>query len=122
MVYKFTYLNIVDNSGASSAVCICVLHKYKLQAFVGDELIVSIRSIIATKHVICGNVKLALLIRQKKSINRSNGMRISFKRNAIVLLQSKSKNLIGSRIKGPVTHELRKKKYLRVVCLAASII
>lgn len=122
MVCKFTYLNVVDNSGATGAICICVLHKYKLQAFVGDEIVVSIRSIISTKHVICGDIKLALLIRQKIPICRSSGVRIFFKRSAIVLLQSKSKNLIGSRIKGPVTHELRKKKYLRVVCLAASIV
>lgn len=122
MVHKLTRLNIVDNSGARSALCIGILHKRLIQASIGDELVVSIRTIVSNKHIVRGEIQLALLIRQKKWICRSTGIQVSFKRNAIVLIQPKDKSLIGSRIKGPVTQELRKKRYLRVVCLSTSII
>lgn len=122
MVGRLTRLNIVDNSGARSAVCICVLGKRYVQALVGDELIVSVHSIVANKRVAKGAVCTALLIRQRKSIRRRLGINISFRKNAAVLIHPKDKSLLGSRIKGPVTQELRKKRYLRIICLASSVV
>lgn len=122
MIGRLSRLNIVDNSGARSARCICTLGKSSKLAAVGDELIVSIRSSIASKRVAKGAVCLAVLIRQKRLIHRCSGISLNFRHNAIVLIDSKDNTLLGSRIKGPVTQELRIKHYLRIVCLASNVI
>jgi large subunit ribosomal protein L14 len=122
MISKLTRLNIVDNSGARSANCICILGKRRKLATVGDELVVSIRSSIVSKRVAKGTVCGAVLIRQKRLINRHSGVGLHFRHNAIVLIDFKDKMLFGSRIRGPVTQELRIKNYLRIICLAPNVI
>lgn len=122
MISKLTLLDVTDNSGARSALCICILRVRRRLAVVGDELIVSIRGALVSKRIAKGDVKLALLVRQKRWFRRDNGLRISFKRNAIVILSLKDRTLFGNRVKGPVTQELRKKHHLRVVCLAPSVV
>lgn len=122
MIHRLSCLNIVDNSGARSANCICILGKASSSAIVGDELVVSIRSAVASKRVVKGSVCIALLIRQRRLIHRYSGVSLSFRRNAAVLIHPKDKSLVGSRIRGPVTQELRAKHYLRIVCLASNVI
>jgi len=122
MVVRTTILPVVDNSGARSAVCICILRTRNRAAMVGDALIVSIRSTASSKKISKGDVRLALLIRQRNPVVRHTGLQISFKQNAIVLLNKKDRTLFGNRIRGPVMQELRQKHYLRVLCVASSVV
>lgn len=122
MISRLTRLNVVDNSGARSANCICILGKSRGLAVVGDDLVVSIRSSIASKRVAKGTVCGAILIRQKRWIHRRLGVSLRFRHNAVVLINFKDQMLFGSRIKGPVTQELRTKHYLRIICLASNVI
>jgi large subunit ribosomal protein L14 len=52
---------------------------------------------------------------------RSDGSEIQFDDNAIVLVNNKGE-LIGTRVFGPVPHELRKKKHLKILALAEHIV
>lgn len=122
MIGRTTCLNVVDNSGARSASCICILNARNRHAVVGDQLVASIRSVVENKRVSKGEVCIAVLVRQKKLIRRRFGVNIFFRHNAAVLINLKDKTLFGSRIKGPVTQELRKKHYLRIVCLASNVV
>lgn len=122
MISRLTRLNVVDNSGARSANCICILGKSRGLAIIGDELVVSIRSSMVSKRVAKGTVCGAILIRQKKLIHRCSGIGLHFRHNAVVLINFKDRMLFGSRIKGPVTQELRTKHYLRIICLASNVV
>lgn len=122
MVVRTTVLPVVDNSGARTALCIGILRVSNRAAVVGDELIVSVRNVVSNKKIMKGDVRLALLVRQKGFVNRYNGLQVSFKSGAVVILNRKDHTLFGNRIKGPVMQELRYKHYLRILCLAPSVI
>lgn len=123
MIQSGSILAVVDNSGASTALCIKVLNNSTKLATIGNELVVSIRSLFNKRSRLhCGEIQSALLIRKKGWLMRIDGTGIKFRLSAIVLIQSKTKTLLASRIKGPVTRELRKKKYLRIICIASIIV
>lgn len=123
MIQSGSILSVVDNSGASTALCIKVLNNSIKLATIGDELVVSIRSLFNKRSRLhCGEIYSALLIRKKGWLMRIDGTGIQFRLSAIILIQPKTKTLLASRIKGPVTRELRKKKYLRIICIASIIV
>lgn len=124
MIQTGAVLNVADNSGVYTVLCIQILKRKKTMSQIGDELVVSVRSIMINKRVRlhCGEVLHALLIRKKGWLLRNDGTHLKFRTNAVVLIQSKTKTLLAARIKGPVTRELRKKKFLRIICMASTII
>lgn len=113
-------LKITDNSGGMIAQCIKILRKRHL-ASVGDFIIISIKNARSHKKVRKGLIYKAVIVRQSRNINRSNGVSLKFSNNSIVLLNNKN-NPIGTRVKGPVAQELRKKKLLKVISLAPLVI
>ena len=56
-----------------------------------------------------------------RSIRRPDGSAIRFDRNAAVLI-TKEGEPIGTRIFGPVTRELRAKRYMKIVSLAPEVL
>ena len=61
MIYKQTYLNIIDNSGAKKAKCIQVLGKFKW-AKVGDLILVVLRKFYnLKKKVKKGSIYLGVI-------------------------------------------------------------
>jgi large subunit ribosomal protein L14 len=54
-------------------------------------------------------------------VRRSDGSLIRFDGNAAVMLNAKHEP-IGTRIFGPVTRELRGKKFMKIVSLAPEVI
>lgn len=120
MINVQTKLRITDNSGGMVAQCIKILRKRHL-ASVGDFIIVTIKNARAHKKVKKGVIYKAVIVRQARNINRPNGVFLKFTNNSIVLLNNKN-NPIGTRVKGPVSQELRKKKLLKVISLAPLVI
>ena len=47
----------------------------------------------------------AVIIRQKKSYRRANGLRVKFESNAVVMLKNEEGEPKGTMIKGPVAKE-----------------
>ena len=60
-------------------------------------------------------------IRTAKEIRRNDGSAIRFDKNAAVLI-NKQQEPIGTRIFGPVTRELRAKKFMKIVSLAPEVL
>jgi large subunit ribosomal protein L14 len=121
MILVESQLIVADNSGATGACCIRVLGKKNQVGTVGDTLIVSIKTAKSKKKVKKGEVRHAILIRQRKRIHRPDGIYLQFQNNAVVLV-SKQKNPIGTRIKGPVVQELRRHKYMKLISMASGIL
>ena len=115
-------LEVADNSGARRVQCIKVLGGSKRKyAYVGDVIVVSIKEAIPRGRVKKGDVVQAVVVRTAKEIRRNDGTAIRFDSNAAVLI-NKQGEPIGTRIFGPVTRELRAKKYMKIISLAPEVL
>jgi len=122
MIQVETNLAVADNSGAKRVQCIKVLGGSKRRyASVGDIIVVSIKEAIPRARVKKGDVVQAVVVRTAKDINREDGTTIRFDTNAAVLI-NKQGEPIGTRIFGPVTRELRAKKYMKIISLAPEVL
>ena len=63
----------------------------------------------------------AVVVRTSKDINRKDGTTIRFDSNAAVLI-NKQGEPVGTRIFGPVTRELRGKKFMKIISLAPEVL
>ena len=122
MIINETNLEVADNSGARRVQCIKVLGGSKRKfASVGDIIIVSIKEAIPKGKVSKGDVHQAVIVRTAKEIRRNDGSAIRFDKNAAVLI-NKQLEPIGTRIFGPVTRELRAKKFMKIISLAPEVL
>ena len=60
-------------------------------------------------------------MRTRKGVRRNDGSLIRFDGNAAVILDSRLEP-IGTRIFGPVTRELRTKKFMKIISLAPEVL
>jgi large subunit ribosomal protein L14 len=122
MIQQQTILDIADNSGAKSVMCIKVLggtrRKY---ASIGDVIVVSIKEAIPNAKVKKGEVAKAVIVRTAREISRPDGSYIKFDGNSAVLI-NKDLEPIGTRIFGPVARELRAKKFMKIISLAPEVL
>ena len=126
MIQNGTYLNVIDNSGAKQVYCIKVLTGYrKRYAFMGDTVIVSVKSLRVkrrlTSKIKKGDVLKALVIRTKMPLVLSSSERLGFFENSVILL-SKQNKLLGTRIFGSIPKFFRYTKFLRILSLSSGFI
>lgn len=122
MIQAETNLDVADNSGARKVQCIKVLGGSKRKyASVGDVIVVSVKDAIPRGRVKKGDVMQAVVVRTAKDIRRTDGTTIRFDNNAAVLI-NKQGEPIGTRIFGPVTRELRAKRYMKIISLAPEVL
>jgi len=122
MIQMQTNLDVADNSGAKRVMCIKVLGGSKRRyAAIGDVIVVSVKDAIPRGRVKKGDVHRAVIVRTAKELRRQDGTAIRFDHNAAVLI-NKQGEPIGTRIFGPVTRELRGKKFMKIVSLAPEVL
>lgn len=122
MIQMESVLDVADNSGAKSVLCIKVIGGSKRKsAGIGDIIVVSIREAIPRGKVKRGDIHKAVIVRQRFALHRKDGSTIRFDRNAAVLV-NKDKEPIGTRIFGPVTRELRTLGFMKIISLAEEVV
>ena len=122
MIQMQSNLEVADNSGARRVQCIKVLGGSKRKvAGVGDVIVVSVKEAIPRGRVKKGEVLKAVIVRTAKEIRRVDGSVIRFDKNAAVLINNQNEP-IGTRIFGPVTRELRAKRFMKIVSLAPEVL
>ena len=122
MIQKQSNLFVADNSGAKKIQCIKVLGGSKRRfASIGDIIVVSIKDAIPRAKVKKGEVFKAVIVRTSKEFTRNDGTTIRFDKNAAVLLD-KQEEPVATRIFGPVTRELRTKKFMKIISLAPEVL
>ena len=122
MIQQESSLRVADNSGARRVRCIRVLGGAgRKDASVGDIIVVSVAEAIPNTRVKKGEVRRAVIVRTKKNIGRRDGSYIRFDENAAVLIDA-NKEVIGTRIFGPVARELRARGYMKIVSLAPEVL
>ena len=126
MIQQQTLLKVADNSGAKTAKCIKVLGGFKRKfAHLGEIILVSIFQLRnkskTTSKVQKGNIYKALIIRTKTKTRQKDGSLIFFKNNCITLI-NKQGNPIATRVIGPVSKSLKKKKFMKFTSISAGFI
>lgn len=122
---------MIDNSGALLIECVNVLKAKSTQGVgtIGDEIVCVVKRArpipnnAPTSNIIKvrrGEVHRALIVRTKKEYMRPDGRYIRFDDNAAVLL-NKKKELLGTRINGVVSADLRLKGWGKIVSLAPKV-
>ena len=122
VIQEFTKLEVTDNTGAKTAMCIKVLGGSRRRyARLGDTIVVSIKNTVPGAPVKKGEVAKAVIVRTKKEQRRRDGSYIRFDDNACVLIDDKSEPK-GNRIFGPVGRELREKQFMKIISLASEVV
>ena len=122
MIQMQSRLEVADNTGARSVMCIKVLGGSKRRyASIGDIIKVSIKDAAPRGRVKKGEVYDAVVVRTAKGVRRSDGSLVKFDSNAAVLLNPKLEP-IGTRIFGPVTRELRNRGQMKIISLAPEVL
>ena len=122
MIQMQSQLDVADNSGARRVQCIKVLGgSTRKTADVGDVIVVSVKEAIPRGRVKKGDVHRAVIVRTAYDIRRQDGTVIRFDRNAAVLINPQGEP-IGTRIFGPVTRELRAKRFMKIISLAPEVL
>ena len=121
MIQSESRLNVADNSGGKTVLCINVLGGTKKRyASLGDKIVVTVKSAIPGSEIKKGTVSRAVVVRTKKEVRRADGSYIRFDDNACVLLNTTGE-IRGTRIFGPVARELRE-NFMKIVSLAPEVL
>ena len=122
MIQMQSRLDVADNTGARSVMCIKVLGGSKRRyANIGDVIKVTVKEAAPRGRVKKGEVYNAVVVRTAHGVRRADGSTVTFDGNAAVLLNSKLEP-IGTRIFGPVTRELRTEQFMKIMSLAPAVI
>jgi large subunit ribosomal protein L14 len=122
MIQAESNLDVADNSGARRVQCIRVLGGSRRRwASIGDVIVVAVKEAIPRGRVKKGDVHRAVIVRTAKEIHRQDGSAIRFDRNAAVLINPQGEP-IGTRIFGPVTRELRARRFMKIISLAPEVL
>jgi len=111
MICRGTYLNISDNSGAKIVKCIGCNDGIK----VGDIITVTIKKTQKGK-LNSKSVQKAVVVTTTKKLKRKDGSQYRFDTNTCVCVDSKL-SLIGNRVMGATTYELRMYKLIKILSL-----
>ncbi len=128
MIQQETIIDIADNTGAKTALCVKVLGgstakgKFtRRTASVGDVIKVAIKKSLPTTSLNRKKVYRCVIIRSAYPVRRKDGSYVRFDRNAGVLIDDNN-NPLGTRIFGAVARELRDKQFMKIVSLASEVV
>jgi len=128
MIQQETILEIADNSGAKTALCVKVLggstgrgQQTRRTASIGDVIVVAIKKALPTLSLDDKKVHKCVIIRTKSPTRRADGSYVRFDSNAGVLIDGDG-NPIGTRIFGAVARELREKNFMKIISLASEVV
>ena len=118
MIQPQTRLKVADNTGAKEIMCIRVLGGSRIRwGTVGDVIIATVKDANPGGNARKGEVVRAVIVRTAKEYRRPDGSHIRFDDNAAVLIRPDG-NPRGTRILGPIAHELHDKAFMKIVSLA----
>ncbi len=120
MIPEGSVLSVADNSGAKSLKVIGIPGSNRKAVTLGDVITAAVSGASSVGNVKDHSVVRAVVVRVRKEVRRKDGTYIRFDDNAAVVID-KDKNMIGTRIFGPVARELREKGFLKIISLAPEV-
>jgi len=122
VIQEQTRLDVADNTGAKEVMCFKVLGGTRRRyASVGDVVVGSVKKAAPGSEVPAGTIVRGVVVRTKSRVRRADGSYVRFDRNALVIVDQDG-NPRGTRIFGAVARELRQRKFMKIVSLAAEVV
>lgn len=122
MIQMQTRLDVADNTGAKSAMCIKVLGGSRRRyGRIGDIIVATIKKAMPGGTVKEGEIVRGVIVRTARPVRRDDGSYVRFDRNAMVIIDADG-NPRGTRIFGAVARELRQKRFTRIISLATEVV
>lgn len=122
MIQVESRMKVADNSGARELLVIRVLGgTNKRYAGIGDVVVCTVKNATPGGVVKKSEIVRAVVVRTKKGVRRDDGSYIKFDDNAAVIIKE-DKSPVGTRIFGPVTRELRRGNFMRIISLAPEVL
>ena len=122
MIQAQSRLDVADNTGAKVAMCIKVLGSSRRRyARIGDTIVATVKKAIPHAAVKQGDIVRGVIVRTRFNQRRNDGSYVRFDRNAMVIIDNDG-NPKGTRIFGAVARELRQKRFMKIVSLAAEVV
>ncbi|GJS13790.1 50S ribosomal protein HLP, mitochondrial-like protein [Tanacetum coccineum] len=103
--------------GAKRVMCIQAL-KGKKGARLRDTIVASVKEAQPGGKVKKGQVVYGVVVRAAMQKGRCDGSEVKFDDNAVILVNKQGE---PTRVFGPVPHELRKKKHVKILSLTQHI-
>jgi large subunit ribosomal protein L14 len=123
VIQQESRVRVADNTGAREVLCIRVLGgSGRRYARIGDIIVGSVKEALPGAPVKKGDIVRAVVVRTAKEKRRSDGSYIKFDDNAVVLIETNTRNPRGTRIFGPVARELREKRFMKIISLAPEVL
>ena len=120
MIPLYTSITVADNSGAKSLRIIGIPGSNKKFALVGDIVSAIVRGASSVGNVKDHQVVRVVIVRAKKEFRRKDGTYLRFDDNAGVVVD-KDKNMIGTRVFGPIAREIRERGFNKIISLAPEV-
>ena len=122
MIMMGTLLNVACNSDADVVKCFGVNgNTGDMVANVGDVIIVSVRKVKPNSKMKKGDKCYGVIVRTKSNIFRKDGSSISFSDNAVVLIDKKTNEPLGTRVFGAIAREV-KENFPKIASLAVEVL
>src|SRR5262249_18526192 len=122
MVQMRSILNVADNSGARKiAVINPIGGSTGRYASIGDIITASVKEATPEGGVKRGQVGRAVMVGTRRERRGKDGSYIRFDRNAAVLINDQNEP-IGTRVFGPVSRELRDRRFMKIISLAPEVL
>jgi large subunit ribosomal protein L14 len=122
LIQLHSRLQVADNTGARSVMCIRVLGgSNRRYAGIGDIIVGVVKEAIAGMTVKKSEIVHGVVVRTRKPLHREDGSYVAFDNNALVII-TKDKNPRGTRVFGPVARELRDKDFMKIISLAPEVV
>jgi large subunit ribosomal protein L14 len=117
-----SYVKVLDTCGAHIVQVFRVLNTKYQRGKVGKYIIVAVKFVTPNKKIKKHDVKKGVLVQTRKSIYRKYlGLVLNFNLNAMVIF-GRNENPAGSRLRGPVSQELRFKNLTKILILASTVL
>ena len=122
MIQERSILKVADNSGAKIVRCFRILGGSKRRyAQIGDVIVASVQVAEPRKPVKKKDIVKCLVVRQRNPLRRTDGSYIRFDENAVVLIDAK-KEIIATRVFGPMPRELKARGFEKLMTIAEEIV
>lgn len=123
MIQAGSVLKVADNTGAKFLKVITVLGGSKKRyARVGDIVTGVVYKALPNGTVKDHQIVRAVIVRTKKEHRRKNGIYIRFDDNAVVIIDKKSGDPLGTAVFGPIAREVKEKGFNKIASLAPELL
>jgi large subunit ribosomal protein L14 len=124
MVQLRSLIIAADNSGAK---VLYVIHVFggsnRKVARIGDVVNAVVKKAAPHGQVKDGQIVKVVIVRTRKEVRRMDGSYIRFSDNAgVVITNIKDKDVVATRIFGPIARELRDKGFMKIASMAPEVV